>query len=230
MTRVVSQWDTQYLHWLPFYSSWIFSAEDLANSWLTLCSFKLNRSASGTLSSAMTVQWEKKATGFMNWCPTSFLLSFRTKTAKDLKHLLQKAMRRLFTVRTVTLTLAAGLDEDNVMMHHHWNGSLQETPLVKPGNSLSTCVCHFDNQGLFFLQPWLHTLPIEMRVWKVIATDHSMLCICRKGTKVYVKLLASTNQLEFLEIDNASLGHGEFALPYTIQLASVDIILHHNIL
>lgn len=59
MTRVVSQWDTQYLHWLPFYSSWIFSAEDLANSWLTLCSFKLKRSASGTLSSAMTVQWEK---------------------------------------------------------------------------------------------------------------------------------------------------------------------------
>ncbi|XP_070991350.1 retinal guanylyl cyclase 2-like isoform X3 [Oncorhynchus clarkii lewisi] len=42
-----------------------------------------------------------------------------TKTAKDLKHLLQKAVRRLFTVRTVTLTLAAGLDEDNVMMHHH---------------------------------------------------------------------------------------------------------------
>eukprot|EP00063_Salmo_salar_P010100 XP_013984935.1 PREDICTED: retinal guanylyl cyclase 2-like isoform X1 [Salmo salar] len=42
-----------------------------------------------------------------------------TKTAKELKHLLQKAVRRLFTVRTVTLTLAAGLDEDNVMMHHH---------------------------------------------------------------------------------------------------------------
>lgn len=64
MARALSQWDTHYVHRLPFYSSWIcFSTEDLTNSWLTWCSFKLKWTASGTrsLESVLrTQQWQFK--------------------------------------------------------------------------------------------------------------------------------------------------------------------------
>ncbi|KAL0993899.1 hypothetical protein UPYG_G00115340 [Umbra pygmaea] len=63
--------------------------------------------------------WLVGKIGFTKPLPVPPDLKSGMKTAKDLKHLLQRAVRRLKTVRTVTHNLANLDQDDNVMIDHH---------------------------------------------------------------------------------------------------------------
>lgn len=156
---------------------------------------------------AMTVQGEK-ATDFMDdWCPTSSLLSFRTRTVvKDFKHLLQEAVRRILTVQTVTdsgTKFGHGGQCDEVSSPKHKKQLRGMRRNIKwKRHTLCTCICHFDTQGLLSNQNssygngwhrwtycrWHHRIYCRWHHWIYCSTIY-----CRDYSAILIRSFSKRN-------------------------------------